>query len=642
MKKVKIKIGQRIFGGFLILILIFIINTVVSFVTVDKVANIKQESSEIVRPSMDVINEFILLVTQSKMLATNWVYLQSNDKDKQALKDLHNTQYPDLKGRILLLQKQWDDENQKQKLDSIFEGFDELLAGQVEIMDQLNSFDAYEDAFTKFFAEDAIDSKIIPLSATLIESLEELAADQQAKTIQSDQELTAAMDLLKTITLVLAGVIIIIGLLFAYLMAKSITVPINYIREIVVKLGKGELVEDKSTRFNNDEIGEMAAATDNLVQGLRSTTLFAENIGKGVYDSEFKPLSEEDVLGNALINMRNNLKRVAEEDKKRNWATEGLARFGELLRKNNDNVERLSEDIITNLVKYLKSNQGALFIIDDTETSEEQFMTMTACYAWDKKKYMNQQIFKGEGLAGQVWQEGDTVYLTDVPDSYITITSGLGDANPKSILIVPLKINDDIYGVVEVASFNEFEQHEIEFVEKIAESIASTISAVKINARTTKLLEESTMMTEQLRAQEEEMRQNMEELQATQESIEREVGSNKAIIEGCADGVLTLSTTGVIEYVNPAAERIWGWHSDEVVGKSLTGLLGSKYGASHDALVDKLRDLVGVCRQIEIKTRDGRELPMLATISDARAKGAVKITLFVKEINVVKRALEEV
>jgi PAS domain S-box-containing protein len=335
------------------------------------------------------------------------------------------------------------------------------------------------------------------------------------------------------------------------------------------------------------------------------------------------------------------LKRVADEDKKRNWATEGLARFGELLRKNNDNVERLSEDIITNLVKYLKANQGALFIIDDIDSTEEAFMTMTACYAWDKKKYLNQQIFKGEGLAGQVWQEGDTVYLTDVPDSYITITSGLGDANPKSILIVPLKINDDIYGVVEVASFNEFAQHEIEFVEKIAESIASTISAVKINARTTKLLEESTMMTEQLRAQEEEMRQNMEELQATQESIEREVGSNKAIIEGCADGVLTLSNSGVIEYINPSAERIWGWRSEEVIGKSINNLMGAKFSASHDAFSDNLKAAIGRSKKVEIKTRDSREVAVLMTISEARAKGGNKVTLFVKELTLVKQVLEE-
>jgi transcriptional regulator with GAF, ATPase, and Fis domain len=142
-------------------------------------------------------------------------------------------------------------------------------------------------------------------------------------------------------------------------------------------------------------------------------------------------------------------------------------------------------------------------------------MSMKACYAWDKKKFLNHKIHKGEGLAGQSWQEGDLIYLTEVPQNYIRITSGLGDANPTSVLIVPLKVKRQIFGVVEIASFGQFQDFEIEFVQKIAESIASTISSVKINARTQRLLEESQEMTEQMRAQEEEMRQNMEELQAT-------------------------------------------------------------------------------------------------------------------------------
>ena len=273
-----------------------------------------------------------------------------------------------------------------------------------------------------------------------------------------------------------------------------------------MKLGQGHLPDEQQSRkFNNDEIGEMAHAVENLVNGLKSTSNFAENIGRGNYDAEFTPLSEEDVLGNSLIEMRDNLKSVAEEDKRRNWSTSGLATFGEILRQNNDNIEKLSDDIISNLVKYLNCNQGGLYIINDDE--EEAYLELKACYAWDKKKYLEQRVHIGEGLTGQSWLEKDTVYLTEIPEDYITITSGLGEASPTSILIVPLKINDDVFGVLEIASFNEFKQYEIEFVEKIAESIASTVSSVKINEKTQRLLEESTEMTEQMRSQEEEMRQ---------------------------------------------------------------------------------------------------------------------------------------
>jgi PAS domain S-box-containing protein len=375
----------------------------------------------------------------------------------------------------------------------------------------------------------------------------------------------------------------LLGLLIAYGIVRSITNPINYIREVVVKLGRGELVEDQGKKFGNDEIGEMAVATENLVSGLKATTSFAENIGNGKYDSQFQPLSEHDVLGNALLNMRQNLARVAEEDKKRNWATGGLAKFGEILRTNNNDVQKLSDEIISNLVKYLKANQGALYIIDDRE-GEEPTLSMTACYAWDKKKHLNQKIHRGEGLAGQAWQEMDTVFLTDVPSNYIKITSGLGDASPSCILIVPLKVNDQIFGVVELASFNVVKDYEIEFVQKIAESIASTISSVKVNARTQHLLEESQQMTEQMRAQEEEMRQNMEELQATQEEMQR----SQIETEGTMQAVNT--SLAVVEYdiegqllkANHNFMDLLGYRQDEIVGEHHRILLPKEEKSSDD------------------------------------------------------------
>ncbi len=520
--KIRLKIGNKIFGGFLILIVLFIINASIIFGTGNKIDSVVKNSSESIRPSKDAINEFILMVTQAKMLITNWVYLQTNSDDKLALRQIKDFDYPALKERVTKLMPMWQD-SQRTMMDTVFQKFDVMMKlADENVINKLVSFENYEDPLTKLLAEDAIESQIIPQSSDMIRKLNKIADTQSKITAESDVELINSTNQLRNITLILGLITVSLGLLSAYMMVRSITGPINYIKDVVVKLGRGELVDDKKKKFSNDEIGEMAIATDNLVSGLKATTSFAENIGSGKYDSDYQPLSEHDVLGNALLNMRSNLSRVAEEDKKRNWATEGQAKFGEILRTNNSDVQKLSDEIIANLVKYLKANQGALYIIDDTEDSEEATMSMTSCYAWDKKKFLNQKVHKGEGLAGQAWQEMDTVYLTDVPQNYIRITSGLGDANPTCILIVPLKVNDQIFGVAEIASFNTLKDYEIEFVQKIAESIASTVSSVKVNSRTQRLLEESQQMTEQMRAQEEEMRQNMEELQATQEGMKRQ------------------------------------------------------------------------------------------------------------------------
>jgi len=196
-------------------------------------------------------------------------------------------------------------------------------------------------------------------------------------------------------------------------------------------------------------------------------------------------------------------------------------------------------------------------------------MSMKACYAWDKKKFLNHKIHRGEGLAGQAWQEGDTIYLTEVPQDYVKIVSGLGDANPTSVVIVPLKVNDQIFGVVEIASFSQFQDFEIEFIQKIAESIASTISSVKVNARTQHLLEESQEMTEQMRAQEEEMRQNMEELQATQEEMQRTQAETESTLNAIHSSlaVAEYNTDGTVSKVNSNFLELFGYTQDEVVGE---------------------------------------------------------------------------
>jgi PAS domain S-box-containing protein len=566
----RLTIGTKILGSFLILILLFVGIVSLIFWKGNVIDNVAKSSRDNYRPSQEAIREFVLLVTRSKMLVTNWVYLSTNEEDKRALKVLQETEFPALEGKIRKLMTTWESDSQRMWMDTVFLQFDTLVSIQkTSIQASLQSFESYEDGMVKLLAEDAIGSQIIPRTSKLIELLDKISKEQNKVTAESDQDVLDSIASLKNFTIALGILIVLIALGSAIFLMRSITQPVNFLKNIVVKLGKGELVEEKQAKFSNDEIGEMAYAMDNLVTGLRGTTTFAENIGSGNYQSDFKPLSEHDVLGNALINMRNNLSKVAEDDKKRNWATEGLATFGEILRTNTNDIVKLSDEIIANLVKYLKANQGGLYIVDDAEAGEEPTMSMKACYAWDKKKFLNHKLHVGEGLAGQAWQEGDTVYLTEVPQTYIKITSGLGDANPTSVLIVPLKVNDQIFGVVEIASFSLFKDFEIEFVQKIAESIASTISSVKVNARTQRLLEESQQMTEQMRAQEEEMRQNMEELQATQEEMQRsqsETESTLSAIHGSM-AVVDYSVDGSVSKVNAIFLEMFGYTQDDVIGE---------------------------------------------------------------------------
>ena len=313
------------------------------------------------------------------------------------------------------------------------------------------------------------------------------------------------------IVLILAG-----GIMMFLLLARNISGRISGLRKIIYEVSRGELVLVDSS-VNKDEIAQMTNSVKELTDGLKRTSNFANEIGKGNLNIEHEPMSDKDVLGLSLIAMRDSLLKVKAEDGKRKWLAQGLADLGDRLRKNSGSISDLSEDVVSFLCKYLESNQAALFI--QNENSQEE-LDLKACYAWNRKKHMNMKI-NDEGLVSQAWKEGEMILLKEIPTNFVKITSGLGEANPKSILLMPLLYNEEKIGVLEIASLKTFEDHEIEYIKKAAESIASTVSAVRVNERTKKLLEATQEQAEQMRSQEEEMRQSMEELQATQEESYR-------------------------------------------------------------------------------------------------------------------------
>jgi PAS domain S-box-containing protein len=144
----------------------------------------------------------------------------------------------------------------------------------------------------------------------------------------------------------------------------------------------------------------------------------------------------------------------------------------------------------------------------------------------------------------------------------------LGEAVPNALLIVPLKVNDEIFGVVELAGFNAFEDHVIKFVEEVGESIASTISTTKINIRTNQLLEQSQQQSEEMAAQEEEMRQNMEELQATQEEAARRSAEMQGLLDALnrENLVIEYDLEGHIISVNDNYLQLVGTTRDQLIG----------------------------------------------------------------------------
>jgi PAS domain S-box-containing protein len=324
---------------------------------------------------------------------------------------------------------------------------------------------------------------------------------------------------------------------------------------------------------------------------------FVKAITQGNLEVGFNSVIENDAeneLSASLVNMRDQMKKISTEEKQRNWVTEGLAKFGEILRHKSDNLKGLSELIISSLVKYLNANQGALYLINE-EKSSDIFIELAACYAYGRKKHIEQRIELGQGLIGQVALEKSTLYMTNIPNDYLKITSGLGEALPRNLLIVPLKLEDKIFGLVEVASFQLIVSHEIEFIERLGVSIASTIAAARTSERTKQLLQETQSQAEEMRSQEEEMRQNMEELTATQEEMQRilkEVQSQERymneLIDSSVDSILVMDKSYKVLSANKTVRQTYAQLGIDIVkGLDVAKLFDPKEWLRYKAFYDR-------------------------------------------------------
>ena len=366
---------------------------------------------------------------------------------------------------------------------------------------------------------------------------------------------------------------------------------------------------------------------------------FIEKLKQGNTDAEYELQGNKDVVGQALLDLQNNIKKNKEEeearkkeDMQRSWINEGLAIFGDILRKDIDNTEMLSFNVISNLVKYLHANQGGFFILNDEDEHDKHFV-MTACYAYDRKKFSEKRIAWGEGLIGTCAQEKDSIYIEEIPSSYISITSGLGKATPKTLFITPLKVNDEVHGVIELASFNTFTKYEIEFIEKVAENTASVISNTKINERTARLLKESREQAKALAENEEQVRQSMEELQVAQKEAARQSEKFISFTNTVNHTLLRAEydTHGTLLYANTKFLAKMGYNSyAEVDGKHISLFINDKdkdwFFKIWNALSEGGRHFEGNMKHV---TKQGHDLWTMSTYTCMRKlDGSIEKILF--------------
>lgn len=309
---------------------------------------------------------------------------------------------------------------------------------------------------------------------------------------------------------------------------KKIQKQLIKLNEILTLISKGVLNVEIPQEIldNKNELGKVAQSLNTTLKGLHNTSGYAKEIAKGNFNIEYDLLSKDDEIGHALINMKKSLVEAAEietkrkeEEKRQTYITNGIAEFSTLLRSNSDNMNKMSMSLMSKLVDYVGAVQGAIFVAN--ELNDEVIYELTGTVAYDRRKKLEKQFRVGEGLVGRCAFEKLPIFLKDVPENYVNITSGLGEANPKCIIMVPAISEGKVLAVIELASFTVFDDYKVTFIEKLGDDVASVIANVRNNENTRILLEESKKNSEEMAAQEEELRQNIEELTATQEEMRR-------------------------------------------------------------------------------------------------------------------------
>jgi len=317
----------------------------------------------------------------------------------------------------------------------------------------------------------------------------------------------------------------------AFFVIKDVVLkPLNLIAYAAEEIAQGVSSKPIAYEFNN-EVGSVIKAINKMVGNLENATAFIQDIGRGNLQAQYRGIKQTDLekesLAGALLDMRERMINVAESERNREWSNRGLTKFVEILRQNNDDLKKLAYNVLVELIQYVGVAQGGIYIVDE-ESEEQMYAELAAAYAFNKQKFLNLKIYPHEGVIGQVLIDKETIYLDDVPENYADITSGLGGAKPRSVLVVPLKLNEKLVGIIELASFKTFEKYQIEFIERLSNNIASTISNVKINERTRLLLEEQKRITEQIREQEEKTKNSILQLESAQAEMRKSEATLKA------------------------------------------------------------------------------------------------------------------
>ncbi|MFZ4699851.1 MAG: response regulator [Candidatus Methylumidiphilus sp.] len=311
-----------------------------------------------------------------------------------------------------------------------------------------------------------------------------------------------------------------------------------------------------------DNVNGLAA---NLTSQVRAIAGVATAVTKGdltrsvMVDAKGEVAELKDNVNEMIRNLRETTNQNSEQD----WLKTNLAKFTRVLQGQRDLIT-VSKAVLSELAPLVAAQHGVFFIMDEPEGGEAR-LKMLSSYAYKERKNLSREWMIGEGLVGQCAYEKQRILLTNVPEDYVQITSGLGEAKPINIVVLPIIFEGKVKAVIELASFERYSATHQAFLDQLAESIGIVLNTIEANMRTEELLKQSQSLANELQSQQEELRQTNDELEDKARLLEeqkkeveakkREVEQAKAAVEEKA-AQLALSSKYKSEFLSNMSHEL--------------------------------------------------------------------------------------
>ncbi len=332
--------------------------------------------------------------------------------------------------------------------------------------------------------------------------------------------------LLIVVSILVLSFIIIVSLYFGFIF-RRLSPVVNNIIEYINDIAKGKL-DLREGYYESEEAYELNTALIKHVEDLRHKRDFVNKLIDENYDIELKKASNEDELGLSLEKLQQALKvkrneeiKVREKEKMQKWLSDGLAFMNEKMRESIHSLDELFDKTLYGLLNFLNAPMGAFYYRE--EENGEIFYSLKIAYAYNKKRIPKKRFRLSEGFIGTVAAEKKKILFQPVPKDYIFYETAFGYGTPESLLIVPVISDNEVVGVLEIASMEKMSEFFVEFVEKFVTDYASIIAYVQINEQTKQLVEQLKEKTTNFDQKENEYKTQIDKLLNEKQQLERQI-----------------------------------------------------------------------------------------------------------------------